>query len=255
MYKPEAVTEPPLLLILGMHRSGTSCLTGMLKYHGLVLGDEVSNWNPFNLKGNQEARFVNSVNEELLSVNGGTSRQPILAEQVPDDIRSRIDGYKCRLRVASGDHACGIKDPRLLFCLNAWLDAGVRFIGTVRHPALVRASLNRRLPQGEHVADEVWDELWFKYNSQLYDLYQQHNFPIVDFTWDNHRYKNAVAMLAVRLGLAHRSVETFYDDTLRHTDGATVDIGGKYLALYAQLAEIAQREESKLLGARQAQSN
>ena len=45
------------VIILGMHRSGTSCLTGCLKEYGLHLGD-VSESNKHNKKGNQENKEV-----------------------------------------------------------------------------------------------------------------------------------------------------------------------------------------------------
>ena len=41
------------IAILGMHRSGTSCLTGCLQQMGLNLG-KVSDFNEYNLKGNKE---------------------------------------------------------------------------------------------------------------------------------------------------------------------------------------------------------
>jgi hypothetical protein len=39
--------------ILGMHRSGTRCLTGTMQEAGLVLG-KFSTFNEFNRKGNRE---------------------------------------------------------------------------------------------------------------------------------------------------------------------------------------------------------
>ena len=41
------------VVILGMHRSGTSCLTGSLQDKGLYLG-QVSQRGTFNKKGNRE---------------------------------------------------------------------------------------------------------------------------------------------------------------------------------------------------------
>lgn len=55
------MTDHPLspyastVLILGMHRSGTSCLAGSLQEAGLYLG-EVNTAAPHNAKGNRESR-------------------------------------------------------------------------------------------------------------------------------------------------------------------------------------------------------
>jgi len=46
----------PPILILGMHRSGTSCLAGCLEEAGLYLGD-VNLKAGFNKKGNRENRM------------------------------------------------------------------------------------------------------------------------------------------------------------------------------------------------------
>ena len=50
-------TATPVVLVLGMHRSGTSCLAGSLQQAGLELGDVFTS-NPFNKKGNREHRDV-----------------------------------------------------------------------------------------------------------------------------------------------------------------------------------------------------
>ena len=60
-----ASQQKPCILILGMHRSGTSCLAGSLQQQGVYLG-EVHEWNPHNLKGNRENPHIMALNEGLL---------------------------------------------------------------------------------------------------------------------------------------------------------------------------------------------
>ncbi|ASM75916.1 hypothetical protein VITFI_CDS0137 [Vitreoscilla filiformis] len=48
-----------------MHRSGTSCLTGLLEDIGFSAG-KVDRWDPFNHKGNREDERVNRLNNALL---------------------------------------------------------------------------------------------------------------------------------------------------------------------------------------------
>ena len=43
-----------VVCVLGMHRSGTSCLAGSLEQQGLFLG-ETNTRGPFNLRGNRES--------------------------------------------------------------------------------------------------------------------------------------------------------------------------------------------------------
>ncbi|MFD2233067.1 hypothetical protein [Phaeospirillum tilakii] len=63
------------ILILGMHRSGTSCLTGMLEQAGLPLG-EVNTVSRHNRKGNRENNEVMRLNDAVLAASGGRWDQP-----------------------------------------------------------------------------------------------------------------------------------------------------------------------------------
>jgi hypothetical protein len=58
------------VLILGMHRSGASCLAGSLQEAGLYLG-EVKTAAPHNAKGNRESRAIMALQDDLLRANGG----------------------------------------------------------------------------------------------------------------------------------------------------------------------------------------
>jgi len=63
------------LVILGMHRSGTSAIAGSLEDCGVYLGD-VNSCSPDNLKGNRELREVITLNEDLLKSAGGSWFSP-----------------------------------------------------------------------------------------------------------------------------------------------------------------------------------
>ena len=63
------------ILILGMHRSGTSCLAGSLQEAGLYLG-EVNTTAPHNAKGNRESRTIVALHDGLLQANGGAWDAP-----------------------------------------------------------------------------------------------------------------------------------------------------------------------------------
>ena len=73
----QALAPQPLeiLCVLGMHRSGTSCLTGSLQEAGLYLGD-CHTWNPHNLKGNRENQEIVDINDRVLADNGGAWDAP-----------------------------------------------------------------------------------------------------------------------------------------------------------------------------------
>ena len=67
------------VIILGMHRSGTSCLAGSLQASDLELG-EVFTANPHNKKGNRESERVMALHESLLEMNSASWDQPKVVE-------------------------------------------------------------------------------------------------------------------------------------------------------------------------------
>ena len=64
-----------IVCILGMHRSGTSCLAGSLEEAGLYLGDVITN-TPHNLKGTRENRRIFTLHDGILGRCGGTWQHP-----------------------------------------------------------------------------------------------------------------------------------------------------------------------------------
>ena len=63
------------ICVLGMHRSGTSCLTGILQNFGVELG-EVFTENPHNKRGNRENSRIVFLNEALLTYNDAAWNKP-----------------------------------------------------------------------------------------------------------------------------------------------------------------------------------
>ena len=57
-----------VIAILGMHRSGTSCLTGSLQNSGLFLG-ECHTWNKHNERGNRENQKFVDLHDAILAAN------------------------------------------------------------------------------------------------------------------------------------------------------------------------------------------
>lgn len=125
----------PPVIIIGMHRSGTSLLTDILERLGLFMG-----WRQ---NQNQEALFFYHLNNWLLRQSGGAWDQPELFDRVLNDeiVRPLFCDFLCyvlktpravsflgwpqylRYRsVANLDFPWGWKDPRNTFTLPIWLE-------------------------------------------------------------------------------------------------------------------------------------
>jgi len=181
---PGGLRDKGIVAVLGMHRSGTSAVAGMLADHGVELGP-VSRQNRFNPRGNREIRELNRLHDRVLERSGGSWWDP------PARIRARSGDYRRRneiLRSIPGE-TIGVKDPRLLLLLELWRDLDPRPIGVIRNPVAVRESLERRAHERPRRHPQLtaagWDELWVVYNRALLAEHRRQPFPIIDFDRSN----------------------------------------------------------------------
>lgn len=201
---------PQVILILGMHRSGTSCLAGSLEEAGLYLG-EVNTAAPHNAKGNRESRAIMDLQDDLLRANGGDWDAPPPEVVWSAEHRARRDAI---IATYPRDRIWGFKDPRTLLTLPGWLEVlpAVRFVGTFRHPLAVAASLYAR----NGVAIEKSLALWETYNRRLLDDQRQWEFPMVCFDWPPERYQHHLQVIAPTLNLTVPPMGfSFFESALR----------------------------------------
>ena len=208
------VTNRPLL-ILGMHRSGTSCLTGCLEDAGLFLGN-VNRAAGFNKKGNCENRQARGFNEDVLVRLGGSWDRP---PKVPVKLTPEEETALRRIvgRYPPGSQ-WGLKDPRLLLLFEPWAAAvRPRMVGTFRHPLEVARSLmSRGEALGTPMAEEHALMLWRIYNQRLLALHQAHSFPLIRFDQHPDDYRRKVIQIAQLLGLPGNRPISFLEIPLRH---------------------------------------
>jgi len=168
-----------LLLVLGMHRSGTSAVTGMLQDHGVELGPARIKQNAFNRRGNREILALRRIHERILERAGGSWYEPPEDAEVTDSDRADRDEI---LAGIEGD-VVGLKDPRMLFAMDLWRELDPVKLGVIRNPVAVRESLNHRASEGMGpvLLPADWEALWRRYNEALVAEYELGAFPIVDF--------------------------------------------------------------------------
>ncbi len=144
------------VIIMGMHRSGTSILTTMLRECGLFVGWE--------LDETQEALFFRRRNEKLIGICGGRWDNPLpvglllynseLSGEVTSSLKRDVSSFRVlsflglrlywRFRtLCAMDSPWGWKDPRNAFLLPLWLDVfpSARVVHIVRNGVDVARSL------------------------------------------------------------------------------------------------------------------
>lgn len=214
------------MVVLGMHRSGTSVLTGSLSDAGVHLGSTFQS-APDNPKGNQESPRIMALHDDIMERNGGTWSAPTNPSHwspVHRELRDSIVENNAK-------HAIwGFKDPRTLFTLQGWLAVlpDAELIGIFRHPFLVAESLHKR----NGFALEFGLDLWISYNRVL--LWYLDKFPkldLVEFSTDPDHLENQIRLLLKRLKLVENT-EQFFEPKLRNSLLPSLhDLKGSSLAL------------------------
>jgi Flp pilus assembly protein TadD len=215
------MSTPLAIVVLGMHRSGTSCLAGMLAAAGVAAaGETIRNWD--NARGHHEMLDVVRLNEAVLAHSGGHWLAPprqVSWTTAHAAERDRLLGARVR-----GSPAL-LKDPRTLLVLPFWRASPVpcHAIGIVRHPLAVARSLEawRGIPLSEGVA------LWSAHNRALAADRARYGGPLVDFDAPRPALVAAVLAACAPLGRAVDAgrLAAAYDETLIHHDAGDAPAG------------------------------
>lgn len=227
MPKTKADSSP--VIVLGMHRSGTSCLSGCLQEAGLYLG-QVNEAAPANAKGNRENRAIMELHEDLLAGNGASWDAPRAGLRWTNEQAAR---RRALIAEYPAGRIWGFKDPRTLLALEGWLQdlPAARLAGSFRHPAAVARSLAVR--NGFEPARSL--QIWAAYNRALLQACARHGVLLVDFDLDPATYLSRVRAVARQLGLpgADRDIR-FFETGLRRQAGT----GGGQIALPEEVREL-----------------
>ncbi|ODT94359.1 MAG: hypothetical protein ABS82_10755 [Rhodanobacter sp. SCN 67-45] len=160
------------ILIVGMHRSGTSALAGLIGKLGVPLGDHMLEPGSDNPKGYWEHREVVSVHERLFAGLGSRWDD---VRALPENWREREVAREATLAISdiiSSDFSeCpmwAVKDPRLCRLLPLWFEVLQKrcvrpvVLFMVRRPREVSASIEAR----NHWQPLVGKLLWLRYMTE-----------------------------------------------------------------------------------------
>lgn len=157
------------ILVAGMHRSGTSALTGALGAMGIALGGRLLAPGSDNPKGYWEHEDAVGIHERLLASLG----------RHWDDVRALPEGWQTSEAARTATIEIGelisrdfaqsavwtIKDPRICRFLPLWVEAtkqlGIRSVVlfVARRPSEVAASIEAR----NHWASPIGELLWLRH--------------------------------------------------------------------------------------------
>ncbi len=176
------------IVVMGMHRSGTSALMGVLHTLGVELGENCLNPAEDNPKGFFENKEIVDINEKILRSLNSSWDSPFLLpgewwrqehlEEYKDEIAGIVE------RQLKNRSVFGIKDPRISRLLPLWKiifeELGITpyFIIMLRNPMEVAESLKKR----DGFTFEKAFLLWMEYMLEA-ELYSR-PFPRVYISFD-----------------------------------------------------------------------
>jgi hypothetical protein len=219
------------LVILGMHRSGTSALSGVLGLLGVATGDDllapVDSVNP---KGFFEHRAIVDIHEQLLTLLD-TSWQD--ERPLPDDwwLDKAVEGFRQQI-IDTIQNDFGrfplwlAKDPRMCRLLPLWhsvfqhLGAEPRVIFVLRHPLEVSDSLRQR----DGIAVERGLLLWLRHVIEAEEYSRNDRRVMIRYEQLISDWKTVIGKINEKLGLpldfesgdTKARIDAFIDLKLRH---------------------------------------
>lgn len=148
---PSPHGEHDLIVVLGMHRSGTSALTEALAEAGLRLtpAEHLDQAHESTERGSVEDTRVVALNNWILAQHGASWDRPWTMRRARPSERE-LKSVTTLWDTMAAEGVTVLKDPRLALTLpwwrHAWAQAGtrVKFVEIVRHPSQVAGSLLSR---------------------------------------------------------------------------------------------------------------
>jgi hypothetical protein len=224
------------IVILGMHRSGTSALTGFLQLLGLHAGNKLLPGNKYNAKGYFECADIVTVHDELLDELGSSWHD---VPPLSDGWASSPAAQQAKSKLISIFNAefgaaeiCVLKDPRMCRLLPLWqeifLELGITptYIIVARAPDEVVASLACR--NDFHTNKSLLLYLRYLLDAELHTHSSRRL--VLDFADLLHDWETVLPSIISALDLAlppisaatMEAVRTFLSPELRHFNAGPI---------------------------------
>jgi O-antigen biosynthesis protein len=219
------------IVVLGMHRSGTSALTRGLKALSVYLGENFFDLTHDNPTGYWEDKTIVALNQRLLEeMKLKWDDTPLIDYDRFKHHRIRVLEYKAGyyLKETFGAQPLwGFKDPRTIRFLPFWREAlrgsGAEdcYVVAIRHPRSVAASLFRR----QQIPLEKAQRLWLVHNVPFLHELRDKPFVVVDYDLlarepheqlERIAHAFSVALNADVSAEIDRFASDFLDASLRH---------------------------------------
>lgn len=247
-----AITESsrvPVLIITGMHRSGTSLTASLLKSAGLFIGERLMPAGPGNEAGHFEDMDFYEFHRRALRATGHADDGFVKTAQI--DLPKPLEHEARQLIIAreSLGRPWGWKDPRTVLFLDHWhrLVPHSFNLFVFRAPWEVVDSLYRRSDEVFGINPRLALDAWYHYNVLVRDFVNRHSdtsliYELPQVITDT---TGVIASIRKRCGIPLENPQSLYREGMlgRHADSHHIavirDLAPKCAALYGELQSLA----------------
>ncbi len=214
-------SESSILIITGMHRSGTSLTASLLQSAGLDIGDRLMGGSHGNVKGHFEDKDFVGFHERVLrsqgiSPEGWTLNKGIQVQE------QYLNQAKSLIQTRSAKKKWGWKDPRTTLFLDFWAELipQAKFLFVYRLPWEVIDSLYRRGDQVFFNNPNFALDVWINYNRAIADFIERFSEKCILLNIDSitNDPNHLIKILDQSLGISFKSVGNVYDKSQFHSE-------------------------------------
>lgn len=249
------------IVVVGMHRAGTSAIAKSLESIGIDLGERLIEGRSENRKGFFEDRRIVNLNEEILfdlESRWENVFLPAVSEELAEKYSARAGEIIDTLSAANGDF--GFKDPRVTRLFPFWKKVlmqrgfGPFLVMANRHPASVARSLANR----DYYPNNYSLILWLCYQASALEILLEEEGFIVDY---DRLMDQPVAQIERMSRLSGNPVDhsvaeefagSFVDQSLRHStskqnaEGTDQELDSLSIAFYEFLEALSGHDATRV---------
>lgn len=185
----------PVVVILGMHRSGTSLLSNIVHYVGCDMADDTDAVSPKNPGGFWERPGIVAIHDAILAAIGRSVGDPRHVLPFPAGWwrQKEVQALKGKLidlvraQLAGTDGLWGFKDPRTCRLLPLWneifrvLHLEPVYLYALRSPEPSARSMTLQILKPRPVSAELSELMWLAYNFDTVRHTAGHDMLVIDY--------------------------------------------------------------------------